>query len=936
MKHPGEGKLLGLLTVGGTTIFTLLPNSHSVMILWPGVFLWQILLFLPLIWLSWQLWHKPLNDFQLGGGLDWIMGLVLLAVLISTIPSEFPHQAAWYGLTAVSGVAAVYALYSILSLPKQWEKLLQFHGLIAIVFSLESLGLWLSQTYLPEWNRLREIKLKEGIILNFDFKNLDLQNWHPLGHQNYVAGYLVLTLPVLVGLSVLAKGRQRWFWAMGVLVGLIDLYTTSSRGGWLAIVFVISGVFLWVSRSYPWRLRLSFGAGISTLFLGIIFSNDRLRSFFFAVLQGDFGQGQLTYRWITNAIGWNMGISHPWTGLGLGTVPIVYQHYRPLWAGQEAELQYQLHSTPAQLWAELGILGMAIPLLLIGLIYYRLYGWYQEHQAVFSQKDSIIVGSIMAGLMSYGFMSLTDYQLDNIAISSTLILYLAVLWRIIFTSSIPYQANSLSFLGAFHEKRKNLTVDDGFETLPSRFKLIAFFSNPKISSPKILSLGTIGFGISLGLWLIPIHRAWSIAQDGFNALGANQIDRFVEQVSVASRLHSWESYYPYQLAWNLGELSSKSPDATENKRWRTEAIHWFEVGNTISPYQEFGYSNLGWLSLQDSNPSKAIESFQRSAELVPAKRGVFLGLGLSYLFNDQIPLAIESFSRELLRHPQTIASPIWYNPPLEQIRPQVFDRLEQNCTQLISELISKTLTTSKQGAESSELPQGKLRPREDLLTYAHEVRGALRWWQGDLEGAKEDWTTSQNALGLAIVAFNQNPDLSIDNLANYVPNYLFTKGADQWQNDRVHELESSLGNSSRSSGQFLLFAWYDQSDRFQLWVDQAWRISIEKGLTLTALFPSKDDLLQDLIQAKEQSMPFDTWLKDLKHYQAVRQERLGFGVLNRHLGGAVPVDYGYTLENLLINQFFPNLFPQRSFFPRLDLYLERLNKAHSQLNTIAS
>ena len=899
MKHPGEGKLLGLLTVGGTTIFTLLPNSHSLMILWPGVFLWQILLFLPLIWLSWQLWHKPLNDFQLGGGLDWLMGLVLLAVLISTITSEFPHQAAWYGLTAVSSVAAVYALYSVLSLPKQWEKLLQFHGLIAIVFSLESLGLWLSQTYLPEWKRLREIKINEGIILNFDFKNLDLQNWQPLGHQNYVAGYLVLTLPVLVGLSVLAKGRQRWFWAMGVLVGLIDLYTTSSRGGWLAIVLVIFGAFLWVSRSYPWRLRLGFGVGISILFLGIIFSNDRLRSFFWAVLEGDFDQGQLTYRWITNAIGWNMGIRHPWTGLGLGTVPIVYQNYRPLWAGQEAELQYQLHSTPAQLWAELGILGITIPLLLIGLIYYRLYAWYQDHKAVFTEKDSIIVGSLMAGLMSYGFMSLTDYQLDNIAISGTLILYLAVLWRIIFTSSIPYQTNYQA-------------------------NSLFSFSNPKISSSKILSLGTIGFGISLGLWLTPIHRAWSIAQDGFNALGADQIDRFVEQVSVASRLDPWESYYPFQLAWNLGELSFKSQDANENKRWRTEAIQWFNVGNAISPYQEFGYSNLGWLSLQDSNPSKAIESFQRSAQLVPAKRGVFLGLGLSYLFNDQIPLAIESFSRELLRHPQTIASPIWYNPPLEQIRPQVFDRLEQNCTQLISELISKTLTTSKQGTESSELPQGKLRPREDLLTYAHEVRGVLRWWQGDLAGAKEDWTMSQNALGLAIVAFNQNPDLSIDNL----PNYLSKKGADDWQNDRVHELESSLGNSlgnrSRSSGKFLLFAWYDQSDRSQLWVDQAWRISIEKGLTLTALFPTQEDLIQDLIQAKEQSMPFDTWLKDLKHYQAVRQERLGFGVLNRHLGGAVPVDYGYTLENLLINQFFPNLFPQRSFFPRLDLYLERL------------
>ena len=880
MKHPGDGKLLGLLMVGGATVFTLLPNSHSLMILWPGVFLWQILLFLPLIWLSWQLWHKPLSHFQLGGGLDWLLGVVIVALLISTIASEFPHQAAWYSLAAVSGVAAFYALYSVLSSPKRWEKLLRFQGLIAIVFSLESLGLWLSQIYFPEWKRLRELKINEGIILGFDFKNLDLQNWQPLGHQNYVAGYLVLTLPVLVGLSLLEKGRKRWLWGMGVLVGLIDLYTTSSRGGWLAIVFVILGIFLWVSHSYPWRLRLAVGVGISTLCLGMIFSNDRLRSFFLALLNGDFDQGQLTYRWITNAIGWKMGLSHPWTGLGLGSVPIVYQQYRPLWAGQEAELQYQLHSTPAQLWAELGVLGIAIPLVLMGLIYYRIYCWYQDHQYIFSRKDRIIVGSLMAGVMGYGVMSLTDYQLDNIAISGTLILYLAVLWRIVFISSTSYQANS--------------QVD----------------SKVHFSRHKILSLATIGFGISVGLWLIPIHRAWSIAQDGFNALGADQIDRFVEQVSVASRLDPWEPYYPFQLAWNLGELSLKSQDASENKQLRTEAIQWFERANTLSPYQEFGYSNLGWLFLQDSNPSQAIESFQRSSQLVPAKRGVFLALGLSYLFNNQIELAIESLSRELLRHPQTIASPIWQNPPFEQIRSQVFDRLEQDCEQLIQEKIISLQQDAHKGT-------ARTKADPDLITYAYQVRGSLRWWQGDLDGAKDDWSMSQNPLGLTIVAFSQYPDLSIANLPDYLPNNLPSDWQNNWQNDRGHDLETT----PHSSGKFLLFAWQDKSDRFQFWVDQAWRIAIENGFGLTALFPTKADLIQDLTQAKEQSIPLDAWLKDLKHYQAVRQERLGFGVLNRHLGGSVPVDYGLTLENLLINQFFPDLFPQRSFFPSLDLYL---------------
>lgn len=67
-----DGTLLGLLTLALYTLFTLLPGSSTMMAAWPWVFLWQVALLLPILWLLWQVWHKPLGSLALGGGLDWV------------------------------------------------------------------------------------------------------------------------------------------------------------------------------------------------------------------------------------------------------------------------------------------------------------------------------------------------------------------------------------------------------------------------------------------------------------------------------------------------------------------------------------------------------------------------------------------------------------------------------------------------------------------------------------------------------------------------------------------------------------------------------------------------------------------------------------------------------------------------------------------------
>lgn len=116
-----------------------------------------------------------------------------------------------------------------------------------------------------------------------------------------------------------------------------------------------------------------------------------------------------------------MGLSSPLTGVGLGGVPILFQKYHPVWAGAQAEHIYQLHSTLTQLWAELGIWGLLIFLATLVLLSYSFLA--RSTQGT----DGVLSLCIYGGFFAYVLVSLSDYQLDNLAINGLLLIYLACL-----------------------------------------------------------------------------------------------------------------------------------------------------------------------------------------------------------------------------------------------------------------------------------------------------------------------------------------------------------------------------------------------------------------------------------------------------------------------------------------------------------------------------
>lgn len=511
--------------------------------------------------------------------------------------------------------------------------------------------MWLTQTVLPEISRLNALKAS-GINLPFDFSVLELRNWAPIGHQNYVAGYLLLALPLLVALAIL-QPKQRWLWSIGVVLGIVNLYTTSSKGGWFGLLgLFFCGFMILIFKSRLPRRWIGIG-GISSLAVlwVFVFSNNRLRQTF-ANLSGGHSNHEFAYRWINTNIGWLMGSHHPFTGIGVGNVPLAYQKYRPVWAGQESELIYQLHSTPVQLFAEMGIWGIVT---MIGAIAWLIYNLIRYRST--NATEQILLWSLVSGLFAYTLMSLTDYQLDNIAISGTLIIY--------------------------------------FACLASYFK-----SEQKFSYPMSVFYTGLGLMIAVMIWLIPIHRAWQLSSQGFLALNQDKIDSFIPLIAQAEKIVPWEPYYPYQLGWNIGNLALQTQNSQQRQPLLTQSIAWFEKGNIASPYQEFGRSNLGWLLLSQ-NPTDAINTFLQAIQLVPAKQGNFYGLGLSLLRQNKIDLAIDAIALEAIRHPLFITSPIWhstgmrslYRPVIERMY-SIYDKLLQNPS---SDVLKSHLLQSRGG-----------------------------------------------------------------------------------------------------------------------------------------------------------------------------------------------------------------------------------------------
>jgi hypothetical protein len=386
-----------------------------------------------------------------------------------------------------------------------------------------------------------------------------------------------------------------------------------------------------------------------------------------------------------------MGRARPWTGYGPGTVSLVYPRYRAELSGGVDDV-LQLHNTPVQFWAELGLPGVAaLVLLLIGILKLATSGrpsapgglgiWPllpdtggtpvplpdRAHPA-----ERLYPLAVTVSCAGYAVVSLFDYQLD-VPLFAAVIAALLVLWRL---SAVA---------------RRNAVT------------------GPIISLGVARLLGGLLLAaLAAMLWpTLPELRAHQLFAAAAEARAAGDDSAFIAGAERAATVAPWDTFCLTQLAAFYGERFLRAGDAASQAQARAQCCALLRRALAVNPDREYCHFNLGWLLLPE-DPAAAETHFRAAARFSPYRGGLYLGVGFSRLARNNRSAAANAFALEWLNDPQALASPVWDAPSLAPFR---------------GEVVAAVRRVSRRWLDSGALPAAV----QDQLRY---VAALADWWTG--------------------------------------------------------------------------------------------------------------------------------------------------------------------------------------------------------------
>ena len=317
----------------------------------------------------------------------WCLGAAGLAavVLTSALASPFRGPSLLNALLPLAGIATFFCLHDWLQRGDpagRAARLLTFAGVASLVVALVSLMQWSADAFAApkSFHSLASL--------------LVYRNESPLGHSNYTAGLALLALPWLGTLAWRACGLRRLAWAVSALLVLAMLFTSGSRGGLLGLGALVVAALL--SARLGWKKLLLWTLLAAAAALTLALAHPRTRTIIFgkSAQAAELNLSTIQRSAMLTA-GLRMGADRPLLGWGPGTTPLVFPRYRAgLDGGVENALQ--LHSTPVQLWADLGSAGLGAALALLFL----------------AARGARRCPTAAIALAGYAVFALTDWQFD--------------------------------------------------------------------------------------------------------------------------------------------------------------------------------------------------------------------------------------------------------------------------------------------------------------------------------------------------------------------------------------------------------------------------------------------------------------------------------------------------------------------------------------------
>jgi len=228
----------------------------------------------------------------------------------------------------------------------------------------------------------------------------------PFANPNAYAQVLVVLIPLAV--DRLRYAGQRWLAAGSLLLILLAIVFTYSRGGLLAAATVTALALL---QRRPRLSALLLVGVVAALLLQSLPARyiDRvstLTSFLSTNPTGLLNDPSFRGRVSETEVGWRMFADHPWVGVGLNNYPVYYQDYSAdigLDSRREARAPASLY---VEVLAEQGLVGITFFGLLLGFVFREINRGVRGLEATGQLAAAGMLAAFRLGLAGYLISSL--------------------------------------------------------------------------------------------------------------------------------------------------------------------------------------------------------------------------------------------------------------------------------------------------------------------------------------------------------------------------------------------------------------------------------------------------------------------------------------------------------------------------------------------------
>ncbi|VEP16280.1 Lipid A core-O-antigen ligase-like enyme [Hyella patelloides LEGE 07179] len=619
-----RGQWLGYICLAMLVFYTWLPNSYYLMVSYPWIIVWQIGFLALGIWIIWMLRQFKIPFKLLGYGLDWAVAAIMVALILSGIFAQFKVVSAW-------NISLVFCYLMLLYVLRNWIAVESFNiyhlwqriSIAGVISCLVGLAVWYP------------LRASDASRINY-----------PMGHPNFVAGYIMLVFPLTIALAIASKSWQRIGALAASSLMLFVLYYTGSRGGFLGLLaLAIATVIFLIIRSkgkQRWLRLVSCGLVLAIL-LTVSLNNSRVQRIVkFNGFNSDAPliqlkiDGQSKDRLLMLEAASNIFKDRPLFGVGAGNMSRVYDLYRPIETGTGGTHIQQLHNTPVQIFGELGLVGLSTYLFLIVCL---LRLWFELYYRLTNLRERSLLYGTGGSFLAYSVATLTDYQLENISLSINLVFLTLLLIK--------------------------LADDNSFEK-------INIFGN---YCRRWISLISITILIaSLLLW-IPQTLALRLTKIAHRNFVVGRLDVGYKKIADAANLVSWDPTYNITAA--IIAMRIREPVREQKLYLELTELSLKHLQKVVEAAPNDAHFNqmLGMMYGDLGNSQSAIEYFRRAIQLLPriSSYSHYL-LGREYLKINETEKAITALALQGLITPQFLTSSMWNELPLSEVKNEVLQK----------------------------------------------------------------------------------------------------------------------------------------------------------------------------------------------------------------------------------------------------------------------